>query len=325
MISNESKELIAFYNVENLFSPDPPQVHKLDPTLSGLRNWDERRYQNKLFKIAYVFQLIQETEKTLPFLIGLSEIQGQKPLDDLVAMEPFHSNFGVVHYDSMDERGVDVALLYDKNKVEIISSEPITYFFEIEDDNPSNYDTTRDVLFCKVKYLGEIINVFVLHLPSKREKDVNKPKRDYIIKDLREKVIQLINQENEAVIICGDFNENPIDENLMNLQYDYNSEKKLINPYIDLFEAQKFSTFHYKDGLLFDQIILSEKFFIGDFVLKFSEAKIFNHLKLMNYDKNFAGRPFRTYAGTRYLGGYSDHFPVITELKKIIIHKEESN
>lgn len=316
MISNESKELIAFYNVENLFSPDPPQVHKLDPTLSGLRNWDKRRYQNKLFKIAHVFQLIQETENTLPFLIGLSEIQGQKPLDDLVAMEPFNSNFGVVHYDSMDERGVDVALLYDKNKVEIISSEPITYFFEIEDENPSNYDTTRDVLFCKVKYLGEIINVFVLHLPSKREKDVNKPKRDYIMRDLREKVVQLINQQNEAVIICGDFNENPIDENLMNLQYDYNSEKKLINPYIDLFENQKFSTFHYKDGLLFDQIILSDKFFIGDFVLKFSEAKIFNHLKLTNYDKNFAGRPFRTYAGTRYLGGYSDHFPVITELKK---------
>ncbi|QNS41389.1 endonuclease [Chryseobacterium manosquense] len=316
MISNESKELIAFYNVENLFSPDSPQVHKLDPTLSGLRNWDKRRYHNKLFKIAHVFQLVQETENTLPFLIGLSEIQGQKPLDDLVAMDPFNSNFGVVHYDSMDERGVDVALLYDKNKVEIISSEPITYFFEIEDDSPSTYDTTRDVLFCKVKYLGEIINVFVLHLPSKREKDVNKPKRDYIMQDLREKVVQLINHQNEAVIICGDFNENPIDENLMNLQYDYNSEKKLINPYIDLFKNQKFSTFHYKDGLLFDQIILSDKFFIGDFVLKFSEAKIFNHLKLMNYNKNFAGRPFRTYAGTRYLGGYSDHFPVITELKK---------
>lgn len=316
MLSNESKELIAFYNVENLFSPDPPQVHKLDPTLSGLRNWDERRYRNKLFKIAHVFQLIQETENSLPFLIGLSEIQGQKPLEDLIAMEPFNSNFGVVHYDSMDERGVDVALLYDKNKVEIISSEPITYFFEIEDDNPANYDTTRDVLLCKVKYLGEIINVFVVHLPSKREKDINKPKRDYIMQDLREKVLNLIKNQNEAVIVCGDFNENPIDDNIMNLQYDYNSEKMMINPYLHLFEKQNFSTFHYKDGLLFDQIILSEKFFTGNFCLEFYDAKVFNHPKLSNYDKKFAGRPFRTYAGTRYLGGYSDHFPVITELKK---------
>ncbi|MCQ4034226.1 endonuclease/exonuclease/phosphatase family protein [Kaistella montana] len=312
----DAKELIAFYNVENLFSPDPPQVHKLDPTLSGLRNWDERRYQNKLFKIAHVFQLIQEAENTLPFLIGLSEIQGQKPLEDLIAMEPFNSNFGVVHYDSMDERGVDVALLYDKSKVEIISSEPITYFFEIEDNNPANYDTTRDVLFCKVKYLGEIINLFVLHLPSKREKDVNKPKRDYIMNDVRQKVSDIISEKKEAVIICGDFNENPTDDNLIKLQYDYNSEKIMTNPYLDLYQNQNFSTYHYKDGLLFDQIIFSPQFFATDFPLKFAAAKVFNHIKLSNYDKKFAGRPFRTYAGTRYLGGYSDHFPVIVEFKK---------
>jgi len=312
----DAKELIVFYNVENLFSPDPPQVHKLDPTLSGLRNWDERRYQNKLFKIAHVFQLIQEAENTLPFLIGLSEIQGQKPLEDLIAMEPFNSNFGVVHYDSMDERGVDVALLYDKSKVEIISSEPITYFFEIEDNNPANYDTTRDVLFCKVKYLGEIINLFVLHLPSKREKDVNKPKRDYIMNDVRQKVSDIISEKKEAVIICGDFNENPTDDNLIKLQYDYNSEKIMTNPYLDLYQNQNFSTYHYKDGLLFDQIILSPQFFATDFPLKFAAAKVFNHIKLSNYDKKFAGRPFRTYAGTRYLGGYSDHFPVIVEFKK---------
>jgi hypothetical protein len=73
----EGKELIAFYNVENLFPPDPPSVHKLDPTLSGLRNWDEKRYRNKLFKIAHVFQLILDEEGVLPMLVGLSEVQGQ--------------------------------------------------------------------------------------------------------------------------------------------------------------------------------------------------------------------------------------------------------
>ncbi|MBU4538524.1 MAG: endonuclease [Weeksellaceae bacterium] len=315
MVSNESKELIAFYNVENLFSPDPPQVHKLDPTLSGLRNWDERKYSNKLFKIAHVFQLIQEAENALPMLIGLSEVQGQKPLDELVTMEPFNSNYGVVHYDSMDERGVDVALLYDKNKIELISSEPITYFFEIDDNNPANYDTTRDILSCKVKYLGEIINVFVLHLPSKREKDVNKPKRDYIMKDIREKITDIISNKSEAVVICGDFNENPDNENIVNLRFDNNSKEILVNPYLDLFRTGKFSTFHYKDGLLFDQIILSVHFFNSVSPLKFKTAKVFNHEKLSNWGKKFAGRPFRTYAGTRYLGGYSDHFPVITELR----------
>lgn len=314
MVINEPKELVAFYNVENLFSPDPPSVHRLDPTLSGLRNWDEKRYKNKLLKIAQVFELIHEAESTLPMLIGLSEIQGQSPLDELVAMPPFNSNYGVVHYDSMDERGVDVALIYDKTKVELISSEPITYFFEIKDNNPSNYDTTRDILLCKFQYSGQIINVLVLHLPSKREKNINKPKREFILKDIREKVAGLISGLNEAVIICGDFNENPDDENVKNLLYDDQSDKLLSNPFLDLYRNNQYSTFHYKDGLLFDQIILSKEFFDASFPLKFTNAKIFNHHKLSSWDKTFAGRPFRTYAGTRYLGGYSDHFPVMAEL-----------
>lgn len=63
-------------------------------------------------------------------------------------------------------------------------------------------------------------------------------------------------------------------------------------------------------------MILSNSFFENDSLLQFKEAKVFNHDKLMNKDEAFKGRPFRTYAGTRYLGGYSDHFPIIIELKK---------
>lgn len=311
-----TKELVAFYNVENLFPADSPQVHRLDPTNSGLRNWDDRKYQNKIFKIAQVFDLIQETEGVLPMMIGFSEIQGQKPLEDLIKMPPFNSNYGVVHYDSMDERGVDVALIYNKSKIEILSSEPITYFFEFDGKNLGKYDTTRDVLFCRVKYLSEIINIFVLHLPSKREKDINRPKRDYILQELRERIINIQKNSNEPVIICGDFNENPDAENIENVVYDDQFNKILTNPYLKLFKNNIFSTFHYKSGLLFDQMILSNSFFENDSLLQFKEAKVFNHDKLMNKDEAFKGRPFRTYAGTRYLGGYSDHFPIIIELKK---------
>lgn len=310
----ETKELIAFYNVENLFSPDPPQVHRLDPTNSGLRNWDEKRYQNKLYKIAQVFQLIKDSENILPMLIGLSEIQGQKPLDELVKMPPFNSNYAVVHYDSMDERGVDVALLYDKSKIEIISSEPISYIFEFENQDSANYDTTRDVLYCKVKYQEEIMHVFVLHLPSKRERDINKPRRDFILKELKERVHQLLANSNKNIVICGDFNENPNEDNIENLLYDEKFNKILTNPYQDLFKNNVFSTFHYKNGLLFDHMILSNDFFETESILQFKNAKVFNHQKISSQDVNFKGRPFRTYAGTRYLGGYSDHFPIITEI-----------
>ena len=125
----------------------------------------------------------------LPCIIGLAEISGGKVLEDLIEEQPFNSKYGIVHYNSMDERKVDVALLYDKSKIEVLDSEPISFFFEIEDNNPENYDTTRDVLFTKVKYKEEIISIFVLHLPSKRERNINKPKRDFILSEIKDKRI----------------------------------------------------------------------------------------------------------------------------------------
>ncbi len=310
-------ELFSFYNVENLFLPDPPPKHKLDPTISGLRNWDEKRYKNKLFKISHVFQLMQEKNGILPFIIGLSEVSGRKVLEDLVKLEPFNSNYGIVHYNSMDERKVDVAMLYDKNKVEVIDSETITYFFEIIDKNTENYDTTRDVLYSKVKYKGEVINVFIAHLPSKREKDINRPKRAFILSEIRGRILSLLNKDKEHVILCGDFNENPDDENLIKILFDDSQNKVLENPFLELFSTRNYSTFHYKSGLLFDQIILSKSLFNNDLVISYKKAGIFNSEKISSRTGNFKGRPFRTYAGTRYLGGYSDHFPVFVEFTSL--------
>ncbi|KMQ65794.1 endonuclease [Chryseobacterium angstadtii] len=309
-------EMFSFYNVENLFLPDPKPIHRLDPTKSGLKNWDGQRYRNKLFKISHVFQLMKDENGVLPFLIGLSEVSGRKVLEDLVEMEPFNSEYGIVHYNSMDERKVDVALLYDKSKVEIIDSETITFFFEIiNKKNTENYDTTRDVLFSKIKYKGTVVNVFIAHLPSKREKDVNKPKRDFILNEIRSRILKIVHDDNEHVILCGDFNENPDDENLVKILYDNDHEKVLVNPFLELFSTRNYSTFHYKSGLLYDQIILSKSLFDNE-VLNFQSAHIFNSEKISSRVKNFEGRPFRTYAGTRYLGGYSDHFPVFVKFEE---------
>lgn len=309
-------ELFGFYNVENLFLPDPKPKHKLDPTISGLRNWDERKYRNKLQKIADVFQLIKEKKQILPFIIGLSEVSGREVLEDLLRLQPFNSEYGIVHYNSMDERRVDVAMLYDKNKVEIIESEAITFFFENENKNTENCDTTRDVLYSVLKYEEVVINVFVAHLPSKREKDINKPKRIFILNEIRKRILNLVNA-GEHVILCGDFNENPDDENLVKILYGNSQEKVLKNPFQQLFSTGNYSTFHYKSGLLFDQIILSESFFKEDNMLTFQHAEIFRPEKISSRDKNSGGRPFRTYSGTRYLGGYSDHFPVFVTLGKV--------
>jgi exonuclease III len=308
-------ELFSFYNVENLFLPDPPPVHKLDPTVSGLRNWDERKYRNKLLKIAHVFQLIRDENGVLPFMIGLSEVSGKKVLEDLVQLHPFNARYGIVHYNSMDERKVDVALLYDKNKVEVLDSEAITFFFEITDKNHEYYDTTRDVLYSEVKYKGETVHVFIAHLPSKREKDVNKPKRDFILNEIRTRILNMVNGNKENIILCGDFNENPDDENLKKILYNDALEKVMENPFERLYATGIYSTFHYKSGLLFDQILLSGSFFSGDNGLVFQQAEVFRSEKIRSRDRKMQGRPFRTYAGSRYLGGYSDHFPVFVRFK----------
>lgn len=320
MPHTNAEEYIAFYNVENLFTPDPPSNHKLDPTPSGLNNWDQRKYQNKLFKIAHVFQLMQQDKAQLPMIIGLAEIEGRTPLEELIKLEPFHNKFKIIHYESMDERGVDVALLYDSSKIELISSEPFSYFFTVEETDYDYFDTTRDVLFCKMKVLGEILNVFVLHLPSKREKDVNKPRRDYILKDLNNKIKSLIFKEHQSVIVLGDFNDNPVEENITDFLYDSDFNKILVNPSVDLFNSKHFSTYHYKNGLLFDQIILSNDLLNANAKLRFIESRVFNHEKLRNWDHKFSDRPFRTFAGSRYLGGYSDHFPIIATFEKNGLH-----
>lgn len=310
-------ELLSFYNVENLFLPDHKPKHKSDPTNSGLRNWDERKYQNKLFRIAHVFQLIKEDNGMLPFMIGLSEVSGRKVLEDLVQKEPFNAEYGIVHYNSKDERKVDVALLYDRNKIEIIHSEAITFLFEAEGKGIQNYETTRDVLYSRVKYKQEEIDIFIAHLPSQREKDINGPKRAFILTELRKKILNIMNNDEKNVILCGDFNENPDDENLKKILYDELNNKVLENPFQQLFLEKRYSAFHYRSGLLFDQIILSESFFNKGSTLSFQDAEVFSSGKISSRDRKFEGRPFRTYSGTRYLGGYSDHFPVFVRLRNL--------
>ncbi|PIE50591.1 MAG: endonuclease [Flavobacteriales bacterium] len=300
-------ELISFYNLENLFLPD----FFGDKEQSGLKNWTKKRYENKLHKIASVFELIQKTEKKLPILAGVCEIENDRVLRDLVGQKVFQGQYDFVHFDSMDERGIDVALLYDTNKIEVLYAEPFTYFFEIEDDNPDNYDTTRDVLYCRVRYENEVLNLFIVHLPSKRENDINAPKRGFILNKIKEKTTEMIQNQNEAVIILGDFNENPNEPNIQSLMDGH----LFFNPFLDLFKNRKYTTFYKRFGLTFDQIIYSIN--LRNHRFEFQEAQIFNHDEIRNYDKRFKGRPFRTYVGTRYLGGYSDHFPIYIRLKVI--------
>ena len=315
-MEKESKEWVMFYNVENFFPPDEKFSKGESKKLSGLKRWNEWRYRHKIHRISSVFEYFREENGSLPMLIGLAEIANNEVLEDLLSHPVFEENYAFVHYDSLDERGVDTALLYDKTKIKYLDSDTISFIFELEEEGKEEMDTTRDVLQCRVEYEGEEMTVFVLHLPSKREQDINQSKRDYILHSVKERVLELTKHQKEPVMILGDFNENPYAENINFLLYHDGLDKLLENPFINLYTQRNFSTFYQKQGLLFDQIILSEYFYMQDSKLKFTKAGVFAHENIRTRDGKYKGKPFRTYVGTRYLGGYSDHFPVWVEFEK---------
>ena len=315
-MEKNGKEWIMFYNVENFFLPDERFSKGESKKLSGLKKWNEWRYRHKIHRIGSVFECFCEENGSLPMLIGLAEIANNEVLEDLLSHPVFEGKYAFVHYDSLDERGVDTALLYDKTKIKDLDSDTISFIFEFEEGGKEEMDTTRDILQCRVEYEGVEITIFVLHLPSKREQDINQSKRDYILHSVKERVLELTKKQKEPVMILGDFNENPYAENINFLLYHDGLDKLLENPFINLYGQKKFSTFYQKQGLLFDQIILSEYFYVQNSKLKFTKAGVFAHENIKIRDGKYQGKPFRTYAGTRYLGGYSDHFPVWVEFEK---------
>lgn len=311
---------ITFYNVENLYDVfNNKKIRDIEYTFSGKRSWNKTRYLNKLQRIAKTINLIgrQETHNS-PTFIGLCEIENKKVIEDLLDYLPGGENYEYIHQDSLDKRGIDTAFFYNKKYFSLLTYD----FIRIPVFNSDGIqDFTRDITYVQGK-LGEIqIHFFVLHLPSKKECDINKPKRIYILHKLREKIDSIYKIDSMAnIIIMGDFNENPgvpyIDQELKcSKTIDNLSLNELFNPFEELHKKNKFSTVYKGKGMLFDQIIFSQSFFSNKRKNLYITSKIFNVPFLQDTERRKIGIPFRTYSGSRYLGGYSDHFPVYSLLE----------
>ncbi|QNM84778.1 endonuclease [Polaribacter pectinis] len=306
---------IAFYNVENLFDTiDDPKTLDDDYTLDGKYKWTNKRYKIKLKKLGSVIsQLGMNRSKNPPAIVGLVEVENAKVVDDLVnATNLRKHHYGFVHHDSPDERGIDVALLYNKLVFEFLSSE--TFVLEIENE-PGVRDYTRDVLKVTGNLHGELIHVLVNHWPSRRDGyEATEPKRLKAAALNRTIISQIKDKNYDAkIIIMGDFNDDPASISLKNLTSD-----DFINPMEKLLNKEKFGTSTYnKKWNLFDQIIFSKNFLEKkEGKLYFKHAEVFNKKWLKVFKGKLKGSPFRTYIGPWYQGGFSDHFPVYAFLKK---------
>jgi endonuclease/exonuclease/phosphatase family metal-dependent hydrolase len=306
-----------FYNVENLYDTlNDPKINDDEFTPSGKVPWTNERFETKIKHTGKVIADI--TSPAMPDLIGFAEIENKQVLEILVSSaELKKTKYGIVHFDSPDERGIDVALLYNPATFKVIASEPLHVTL------PEN-DLTRDILYVKGKLVsGEQLHVFINHWPSRREgSEISSSKRLAAAKVLRTKIdaIQKL-EKSPNILILGDFNDEPSDksitEGLKALSPDQaisnNNLYSLLYPQLTKGEGSLF----YKDWDLFDQVIVSGNMLSRKkgFRTSVTKAGIFNAEYLLFKTKTGESRPNRTMSGDKYFGGYSDHLPVFVKFE----------
>ncbi len=305
---------VAFYNLENLFDThNDPTVLDHDFLPDSEKKWHLKRYEKKIFKLGNAISNIgfPRSGKS-PILVGVAEIENKTVLEDLINSKHLkNKNYGIVHYDSPDERGIDVGLLYQKDHFEIIHSESISVY--IEEENGIR-DYTRDILWVEGKLHNETIHILVNHWPSRRDGALSTQFKRIIAAEKNREIIDqiTIDTPDAKIIIMGDFNDDPANESIKN----HLVKNDLFNP-MERLHTRHQGSLSYRDSWnLFDQIIFSHNFHqYRKNTHTFSNAAIFDKEFLKQHKGRYKGTPFRTYSGKRYKGGYSDHFPVYVQLK----------
>lgn len=307
---------IGFYNLENLFdTSDDKHTFDDDFTPDGKKHWNYGRYQKKIKKLSSVISQIGiEKSKLPPLLIGVVEVENKVVLSDLVThknLADFH--YGYAHYDSPDERGIDVALLYQKKEFELLESK--TYPLLLSRPNGER-DYTRDVLYVKGRLKGVLMYILVNHWPSRRSGEDTSEGNRIKAAELVGSIVDSIQLEDPAahIMIMGDFNDDPTNKSIKKTLL---SNVSLYNPMESLLAKGKGTLSHKRTWHLFDQIIFTKNFFDENTTgFSFRYADVFNKKFVKVFKGKYKGTPFRTYVGKWYKGGFSDHFPVYIYLNK---------
>lgn len=311
---------IAFYNLENLFDTiDDPNKNDEEFLPGGANHWTSARYLKKLSNMSQVIsQIGDEFIKGGPTLLGVSEIENRQVLEDLVSTPALvNSGYGIVHYDSPDNRGVDVGLIYRKRDFTVINSVSAMLFMPGE----PNWKT-RDQLVVTGLLDGDTLSVIVNHWPSRGNLPPYRAAAAKLTRNLADSLSRI--NKNARIVIMGDLNDDPVDESVNIILGAEGREQKvrpgmLFNPMWKMFR-DGIGSLAYRDSWnLFDQTIISEPLLNGKAgSWHWYKTKVFNRPFMISSQGQYAGYPFRTFAGGAYSGGYSDHLPVYTVLVKNI-------
>lgn len=282
--------LVMFWNLENFFGWQSDAMKE--------RHWTKSRFYTKCNSVAKSIFWIGDRFYDLPDVIGLAEIENKTVLRRLISSTLLRKyDYDIVHFDSGDRRGIDVALLYRKSSLELLSTSLKTPSYE------GRRFSTRDMLHCRMKLhsTGDTLDFIVCHHPSKfGGEESSKGRRQAAMSGLRDMCDSL---GDVSKIVMGDFNDVPSAKQFDEL------EGVLYNKSIGLYEQGK-GTIRYKG-----KWEMIDMFLVDNMLDPLSEMRILYIPFLMTYDKKYPGeKPLRTYTGPRYTGGVSDHCPIILKL-----------
>tara|TARA_R110002012_G_scaffold312248_1_gene522526 strand:- start:76352 stop:77404 length:1053 start_codon:yes stop_codon:yes gene_type:complete len=309
---------VAFYNLENLFDTinDPTKNDEASPIMEMKINTSEI-YKKKVSNMARVLADIgTDTAKNSPVIIGVSEVENVHVLEDVVNDPQLLSkDYGIVHYESPDRRGIDVGLLYQKKYFTPIhtSSHELIFY----DDNSRERVYTRDQLLVSGKLEGEMIHIIVNHWPSRSGGEArSRPKRVAAAK-LSKKIIDSLQTIDPyaKIVLMGDLNDDPTNESVKDVLGAKKDKedvelKGIYNPMENMFKMGVGSNAYRDSWSLFDQVLITQPFLEKDYSsFRFYQAHIFNKNYLVNKKGRYKGYPLRSFADGGFTDGFSDHFP----------------
>lgn len=319
---------VVFYNFENLFDTiNDPDVRDEEFTPEGPKNWNTAKYNKKIGNLERVLFDIAAEDKDYPIVIGVSEIENRSVMEDVIATPKLApGNYRIVHFDSPDARGVDVAFYYRPDVFKLEGSAAIPF----KVPGMPNF-RTRDFVTMWGTIEGEPFYFLVSHWPSRLGgKEASDPKRMAAAERIRaiKDSVQYANPATK-VVVMGDLNDDATDMSIVEGLGAKGRIKDvepgdMFNPFIGLLKAGH-GTLAYRDAWnLFDNIIVSDNLATGSTgelkIQPVGKSKfyggIFRRPYMIQKEGQYKGYPLRTFVGNDFQGGFSDHFPVYIYIAK---------
>jgi predicted extracellular nuclease len=291
----------AFWNVENLFDTvDQPENDDSEFLPGSEKQWDQEKFRRKIINLSSVIMSMNSGKG--PDMLGLCEVENKAAVESLVVY--LRPDYETIHRESPDGRGIDNALIFRKDLFTLLSVSSDTVHLENEN--------TRSILGARFLLNNDdTLSVFVNHWPSRRGGESSEIKRIYAAQTLKNKTDKV--KHSDFILMMGDFNDEPENisiDSVLNAGSPA-SGSEYVNLAAEL-SLRGEGTYKYRDTWnMLDQIIIShEKMSIK---YKQDSFEIYKPYFMITRSGTYAGTPFPTFGGRRYLGGFSDHFPVKAE------------